>query len=437
MFQPRRRTALKASAALLGAPLVLASCGDGPAGGGDPDGDLVVWFPGTNPAEQAFINDVLVPAYTESTGRNAAVTFIDWGDMSTRLNAGFSSGTGPDVYGHGPAAVADLVGYDRALPLDEYIDQMDPAEIEDLSAALESGIVDNVHYMFPIASTGRHVGFNAAHAEAAGLDPDAPPASFAELREWADQLVVRDGDQIERAGIVFDARPESMQQAFTTLLWSNGGEMFTEDGTEVLFSEPEGVEALEWYADLYQGPSPVDNNLGGTWDGLPPAQSPLITEDTSMLFSNPSTFTQIMEAAPELDLRIMDVLPFDDGEPAAFGGAATGVMINPDSSRIDAAWEFIQMIGDPELNNQYAEDVGHVPVHASAIESEYVQETPAVAATVENADYFRSNPNIPAWTRVRDTLAQYIEQALSGQATAQEALDQAAAEVEQILAEEG
>src|SRR5699024_4183684 len=104
MLQPRRRTALKASAALIGAPLVLASCGDGPAGGGDPDGDLVVWFPGTNPAEQAFINDVLVPAYTERTGRGAAVTFIDWGDMSTRLNAGFSSGTGPDVYGHGPAA---------------------------------------------------------------------------------------------------------------------------------------------------------------------------------------------------------------------------------------------------------------------------------------------------------------------------------------------
>src|SRR5699024_10903563 len=147
-----------------------------------------------------------------------------------------------------------------------------------------------------------------------------------------------------------------------------------------------------------------------------------------------STFTQIMEAAPELDLRIMDVLPFDDGEPAAFGGAATGVIINPDSSRIDAAWEFIQTIGDPELNNQYAEDVGHVPVHASAIEREYFQEPPAVPATVEKADDFRSNPSIPAWTQVRDPLAQDIEQALRGQLTAQDALDQAAAEVEQTLA---
>src|SRR5690625_7733823 len=118
-----------------------------------------------------------------------------------------------------------------------------------------------------------------------------------------------------------------------------------------------------------------------------------------MWFTEPSHYTQFMVAATELYLRIMDVLPFDAGEPAAFGGAATGVMINPDSSRIDAAWEFIQTIGDPELNNQYAEDVGHVPVHASAIESEYVHETHAVADTVENADYFGSNPNIPVWTK--------------------------------------
>src|SRR5699024_6139141 len=153
---------------------------------------------------------------------------------------------GTDRHWAGAGGRAEPGGQDRALPLDEYIDQMDSAELEDLNVALESGIVDGTYYMFPIASTGRHVGFNAAHAEAAGLDPDTPPASFVELREWADELVVRSGDQIERAGIVFDARPESMQQAFTTLLWSNGGEMFSEDGSEVLFSGPEGVEALEW-----------------------------------------------------------------------------------------------------------------------------------------------------------------------------------------------
>lgn len=439
MFQPRRRTALTASAALIGAPLFLSACGGGESSpeGGDPEGDLVVWFPGTNSAEQAFVNDVLIPAYTESAGRGAVATFIDWGDMSTRLNAGFSSGTGPDVYGHGPAAVADLVQFDRVEPLDSYIDQMDAADVEDLRTGLDSDMVDGTHFMFPIASSGRQVGFNAAHFEEAGLDPDSLPGTFVELLEIAKQLTVLDGDRVQRAGIVFDTAPADMQQAFTSLLWANGGEMFSEDGSEVLFNGAEGVEALEWYVSVYQGSPPVDNGLGGTWAGLPPAQSPLVTEDTSMLFSDPSTFKQIMEAAPELDIRIMDVLSFDGGEPAAFGGAATGLMINPDSTRKEAAWQFIQLLGSADLNNRYAEDVGHVPVRASAIESEYVQSNPAIASTVKNSEYFRSNPNVPGWTRIRDTLAQYLEQALNGQVTAQEALDLAAAEVEQIITEDG
>ncbi|MGO3208821.1 ABC transporter substrate-binding protein [Brachybacterium sp.] len=439
MIQPRRRTALKASAALLGAPLLLSACGgEGGGGGGEDDGgDLTLWFPGTNPAEQDFINDVVIPEFKESSGRGAVATFIDWADMSTRLNAGFSSGTGPDIFGHGPAAVADLVSFDRVEPLDSYLEGMDDSDRADLQVGLDSGLVDGAHYIFPIASTGRQVGYNAAHFEEVGLDPENPPTTFEGLLEAAKALAARDGDRLTRAGIVFGTPPASMQQAFTTMLWANGGQMFTEDNTAVQFNSPEGVEALEWYVSLYQGDEPVDNGLGGTWEGLPPAQSPLITEDTSMIFADPATFTQIIAAAPELDLRFMDVLSFEGNEPAAFGGAATGLMINPDSAKKDAAWEFLAFFGSADLGNRYAEEVGHVPARASAVDSEYVQSNPAIAEAVENSENFRSNPNVPGWTRIRDTLGSYLEQALNGQGTAQEALDGAAEEIEQILAENG
>jgi multiple sugar transport system substrate-binding protein len=187
---------------------------------------------------------------------------------------------------------------------------------------------------------------------------------------------------------------------------------------------------------LYQGDAPVDSNLGGTWDGLPPAQSPLATGDTSMLFTDPATLQQVMDSAPDLDLRFMDVLAFDEGdEPAAFGGAATGLMINPDSAKKDDAWELLMMIGGDEYNTKYAEEVGNVPVRASAAETEYVSESPAISSTVANSEHFRSNPNIPGWTEVRDTLAEHLEQALNGQGTAEEILVNAAAEIESILAE--
>ena len=435
MSTPTRRTVLTSSMALSAGALLLAGCG-GPEGGGDPDGELTVWWPGVNPAEQDFVTGVLLPAFTEQTGRAATATFIDWGDMSTRLNAGFSSGTGPDVFGHGPAAVADLVHYQRVEPLDDRFEAMDEADRRDLETGIESGAVEGSHYLFPIASTGRQVAFNAAHFEEAGLDPDAPPTTFTELREVADELAVRTGGSLSRAGIVVSAEPAGMQQAFTSLLWAHGGDLLSEDGSTVAFTSPEAVEALEWYISLYQGDAPVDSNLGGTWDGLPPAQSPLATGDTSMLFTDPATLQQVMASAPDLDLRFMDVLAFDEGdEPAAFGGAATGLMINPDSAKKDDAWELLMMIGGEEYNTKYAEEVGNVPVRASAAETDYVSESPAISSTVANSEHFRSNPNIPGWTEVRDTLAEHLEQALNGQVTAKEALDNAAAEIESVLAE--
>ncbi|MGO2585048.1 MAG: hypothetical protein ACTH9F_06895, partial [Brachybacterium tyrofermentans] len=80
------------------------------------------------------------------------------------------------------------------------------------------------------------------------------------------------------------------------------------------------------------------------------------------------------------------------------------------------------------------EEVGNVPVRASAIDTEYVKSSPAIASAVENYDAFRPNPNVAGWTQMRDTLGKYLEQALNGQVSPAEALDTAAAEVETILA---
>lgn len=442
-----KRNLLKAATVAAVASLVLAGCGgvsgsDGSGTTGADSGDnldvLTVWFPGANPAEQEFVNSAIIPRYAEETGRDVEITFIPWGDMSTKLNAAFASGTGPDVYGHGPAATADLVHFNRAEPLDDYVAGMDADVRADLETVLSSGQVDDRQYLIPISADGRLVAYNAVHFEEAGLNPDAPPTTFAELQEAAETLAIHDGDQIERAGIVFPAIGSGLQQTFSSLLWADGGEMFSEDRSEVTFNEAAGVEALDYYVNLYQADAPVDSGLGGSWSELPPAQSPLITEDTSMIFSDISTIRQIMAAAPDMDIRVADGLSFDGStDPASFGGAATGLLINPDSEIKDAGWEFIEFMTNADFNTEYSAAIGTVPVNASAIDSEYVSTTPAVAAAVENSATFRPNPNVVGWTQIRDTLNQYIEQAVNGQMTSQEALDQAATEVEAIMAESG
>ena len=176
---PRRHGRSVVAALALGATAVLALAGcSSPGGsGGTEEQTLTVWFPGTNPDEQKLVNDTLVPRFEEETGAQVEVTFVDWGDISTKLNSAFAAGTAPDVFGHGPAAAADFVANDRILNLDDDVASLTDGDREDLAAALPGGQVDGSQYLIPLSLQGYLVMYDAEAFAAAGLNPDDPPST--------------------------------------------------------------------------------------------------------------------------------------------------------------------------------------------------------------------------------------------------------------------
>ncbi|SED76102.1 ABC transporter substrate-binding protein [Ruania alba] len=410
----------------------LAACGSG--GGSEASGDqLVVWFPGNSEAEMALVNETIVPAFEEESDVDVEVTFVDWGDLGPKLNAAFAAGTAPDVIGHGVAATADLAANERVLDLGPYLDEMDPGEREDMAAALPGGEVDGTPYMTPLIMTIRMIAYSGADFEAAGLDPDAPPETWAEVRAVAEQLTERNGDEISRAGLIVPSDPIGVQQSFGTFLWSNSGEFLNEDNTAATMNSPEGVEALEFYASLYQGENAVDNTLGAQLPGQP-AEVPVVTGAAAMQLISAGDIVKLQEAGPDRDLRLMMPPAFEGNEPGAFGGPANGLMINADSDVPDLAWDFIAEMISPETNLEYAEALGALPVHASSIESEYISANTELQRAVEALPSTHPNPNVPAWTQMRDAMGQHLERALHGEVEPAEALEQANSEVEQFLA---
>jgi multiple sugar transport system substrate-binding protein len=82
----------------------------------------------------------------------------------------------------------------------------------------------------------------------------------------------------------------------------------------------------------------------------------------------------------------------------------------------------------------YTEGIGALPVRASAADTAYVKNSPVLQAFVKAAGNFRPNPNVPGWTRIRDTMAKHLEQGVNKRVDAPTALRQAAAEINGILA---
>ncbi|SEE52698.1 ABC transporter substrate-binding protein [Jiangella alba] len=408
---------------------------DGDDGGGAAS-EISVWFPGANQAEIDLVNDTIVPAFEEETGATVEVTFVDWGDLSPKLNAAFAAGTAPDVFGHGPAAVADFVATDRLTDLGPYLAELDPAVTDDLGAALAGGQVDGTQYLIPLSMQGNLVMYNAADFTAAGLDPDAPPTTWEGIRAAAEQLTVRDGDTVTHAGLLVPSNPIAIQQTFASLLSGAGGDMLEPDGSAATFDTPEGTQALEFFVDLFHGEQPVSNMLGEDYVNMPPAQQPLVVGDASMAVLTAPVMQQVAEAAPDLDLRVMPAPTFEGADsPAMIGGAGPGLMINKDSPAQDLAWDFIEYLLTPEVMAEYTAGIGAVPVHASAIDTEYVRSNPVVQAFVEQASALKPNPNVPGWVEIRDALDANLEQALHETVDVGTALDNATAEVESIIAQ--
>lgn len=429
----RRRLAMLCTAI---ASVAVAGCGLGPGNGTGDDGNaLTVWFPGTDQAEMDVLTKRIVPAFERATGIQVRLTFVDWGSLSPKLDAAFAAGTAPDVFGHGPAAAAEFVAADRLEPLTKQVDSLGSQTLRDLGAALPGGRVDGVQYFIPLSMVGELIVYRAADLRAAGVDPDTPPGTWEGVLDVARKMTRSAGGRMVKAGLLLPTDPLSVEQTFANLLGSAGGAQLTPDGTKAAFDSPAGVKALDYLLDVYTGPGRVGTELGVDYVDEPSTQQPVVVGTAAMEMQTEAHIQQLVTENPGLDLRVMAPPKFAGAARGmAIGGPGPGLMINKDSAKQDQAWRFVSYLISSQVNFEYNEQTGGVPVRASAADTDYVRNSPVLRQFLHAAADFRPDPNVPAWVHVRDTVAKHLEQGLNQVVDVPTALRQAAGEVNAILA---
>ncbi|MGS2641934.1 extracellular solute-binding protein [Streptosporangium sp. LJ11] len=424
-------------AVAVGAGVLLAATacgtggGSGSGGGGDTAGTLTVWFPGNSAPEIELVTKKLVPEFESANKTRVQVTFVDWAQMSPKLNAGFAGNNAPDVFGHGPAAAAGFAAAKRIEPLDARIAALPEADRTDLAPYLASGQVAGGQYLIPLGGSGVLVAYRKDLLGKAGV---TEPATWTEAAEAARKLTVRDGGAIQQAGLMLQSAKIQRVQSFQGLIGSEGGELLSADGKEVTWNSPEGVKALEYFAGLYGGDGKVSDQLGLDFANQPAGQNPLATGKAAMVTATTGQILQMVKAVPDLASKIGVLPPLKAVDAKTFGGATTGLFVNADSAKKDLAWKFVEFMVSKGVNERYAEAVGGLPVRASAAQGAYVTGQPLLKPFIDAAPAYVGSPNVPAWVQVRDVLDKHLEEALAGKATAKQALDDAAAEAGPLLA---
>lgn len=269
----------------------------------------------------------------------------------------------------------------------------------------------------------------------AGLDPEKPPQTIAEMDQFNEKITKIDGDKITRIGIIPWTVYGSSNSMFTWG-WAFGGEFYDDANAKITANNENVVKALDWmvgYAKKYD-----IKKIAGFQQGFGQAENnPFYIGQTAMAPWGNWEFSAIDKYAPKLDYGVT-FLP--SGPPPAqpksswVGGWCIGVPQG--SKQSEAAMEFLRWTCASDEGTKFVgEKFGLFPGYKnSPYYTETVTKDPKLNMFYEILKETKhQRPVMPAQAYYTGALTRAVDSALYQEKTAKQALDDATAETQKEL----
>ncbi len=252
------------------------------------------------------------------------------------------------------------------------------------------------------------------------------PQTWDEFVQVAKALTREEGGRVTRYGFV--VRPTT--DYFTIMLLANGGRFLKPYGKVVDFNSQAGVEALQFLVDLVQRykvayvlPGFADADFGAGKVAMYVATSP------GLVFA---------QAAVGGKFQIgLATLPYKTTKTTLISGTDVAILAKASPEQQLAAWKYIKFMTGTVGTSRWALATSYLPVRQSArktLESVYRKQNPLYLPNLESLAIAQTEPAMAEWQEIRDIISDAVEQAILGKATAQQALDAAAAKANRLLA---
>jgi sn-glycerol 3-phosphate transport system substrate-binding protein len=273
--------------------------------------------------------------------------------------------------------------------------------------------------------------YNKDAFKEAGLDPNHPPATWAEMRDMAKKLVKKNASgDVERWGVEIPSTgyPYWMFQA---LAIENGQELMSADGKKVYFDSPASVQALQYWHDLAakDGVMPKGTVEWGT------LRQAFLDGKTAIMWHSTGNLTSVKNAA-KFNFGVA-MLPAEKRRGSPTGGGNFYIFKAAKPEAKAAALTFIKWMTAPERTAEWSIKTGYMGTRPDAYETpalkKYVAEFPPAAVARDQLKYSVAELSTYDTGRVRKLLDDAIQAALTGKTTPEAALHDAQTRAEQLL----
>ncbi|MBF4601862.1 ABC transporter substrate-binding protein [Frigoribacterium sp. VKM Ac-1396] len=402
-----RRRSLTATALVAVVPLVLAGCtggGGATSAGGEVTKLTVVDYYGEN--DEKVITSFLEKCGTEN-GVEIERTMVPGGSLIQRVLQQASSRTLPDVLMLDNPDLAQIAETGALAPLSDFgLDADGYAE-----GVVQSGTYDGELYGLAPTVNTIALFYDKSVLADAGIEP---PTTWDELESAAKALTSGD-----RYGMAVDANAtyEASWQ-FLPFMWSNGGD-------EKDIATPETAEALQLWTDLVADGSMSKSVLNWTQADV---NDQFIAGKTAMMVNGPWQLPALDAAGADYGVVTIPVKDASDTAVAPLGGEVWTVPQTGDAARQAVAAKVVACMNSDENQLAMAEQRNTIPSKTSVADT-YAEQQPDQQAFVTLVASARSRTaELGAeWPTAATAIYTAIQAALTGQASPEEALDDAQA----------
>ena len=388
--------------------VLLGSCAPAPAGH-----ELTFWTIGRE--GEAIVK--LLPAFERAhPDIHVKVQQLPLTAAHQKLLTAFAGGSTPDLSQLGNTWLPELVALHALEPLQARVDRSAVVQPHDYFASIwATNVIDGTLYGVPWYVDTRLLFYRKDLLRKAGFD--APPRTWA---EWRNQLAALSDPAQHRYGILL---PTNEYEQLMSLALQQPEPLLRDGGRYGNFESAGFKRALRFYVDtfkLQQAPAITNVEAGNPWTEFGRGVY-------AFYLSGPWNIGEFRSRLPASQQDDWATAPLPG--PAAAGiGAAGGssLVIFRASKHKDAAWQLIEYLSQPAVQQQFYELLGDMPPRRSSWQGGALRDDPKARAFREQLEQVKPTPPVPEWERIANEMQLVAAEAIAGQLS----IDQAAAEID-------
>ena len=318
----------------------------------------------------------------------------------------------------------DLVKADGKTP-EDFMEQFWPA-------VRANARVDGKIYGVPFHNSTPLLYYNTDAFKEAGLNPDVPPATWAEWADAAKKLTKQEGGKTTRYGLTISGTYDLLGWVTSALDMSNGGQYYNPDfGGEIYYDTPSMLGTLTFLDNLIHRDKSMPEGVQTTQ-----AMNAAFFGGSSAMMVSSTGSLSFVRANMKLPFKV-GFIPRNVRNAVPIGGASLIIPKGNSPEVKAAAWKLVKYLTSAETAGSWSRFTGYFAPNKSAYDlpemKDFIARNPDAKVALDQLSYARSWFATYNTVAVRKALEDEVQAVFSGKKKPLEAIKAAQAAADALL----